>query len=118
MAEIEHDTGKQAPTRTAHLLYLLHALSPFTLWSLSLVAVIIGAINRDAVRGSWVETHYAWLLSTFIRGIVLFVALTVVFFISIIGILFIWLLWFALTVWYLYRVIRGWMRLNDGKPAP
>ena len=26
--------------------------------------------------------------------------------------------WFVLTVWYLYRVIRGWLRLNDGKAAP
>ena len=118
MADIEHGSGQSAPTRTAHILYLMHALSPFTLWSLSVVAVIVGAVNRDSVRGTWVETHYAWLLSTFIRGIVLVVVLTTLFFISIIGILFIWILWFALTAWYLYRVIRGWLRLNDGKPAP
>ena len=117
MTEIEHDSGR-APTRTAHILYLLHALSPFTLWSLSLVAVIIGAVHRDAVRGTWVETHYAWLLGTFIRGIVLLVGLTILFVLSIVGILLLWLLWAGLTIWYLYRVIRGWLRLNDGKPAP
>ena len=41
-----------------------------------------------------------------------------IFFLSIVGILFIGLLWFVLTVWYLWRVIKGWMRLADGNPAP
>jgi uncharacterized membrane protein len=118
MTEIEHGSGTPAPTRTAHILYLLHALSPFTLWSLSVVAVIIGAINRDSVRGTWVETHYAWLLATFIRGIVLLVVLTTLFVLSVVGILLLWLLWAGLTIWYLYRVIRGWLRLNDNQPAP
>jgi uncharacterized membrane protein len=118
MTEIEHGSGTPAPTRTAHILYLLHALSPFTLWSLSVVAVIIGAINRDSVRGTWVETHYAWLLATFIRGIVLLVVLTTLFILSVVGILLLWLLWAGLTIWYLYRVIRGWLRLNDNQPAP
>ena len=118
MADVEHDTGAPAPTSMGHVMYALHALAPFTLWSLAVVAVILGAINRDSVRGTWVESHYAFLLSTFWKGIILVVVLTVIFFISIVGIFFLWLLWFALTVWYLYRVIRGWLRLNDGQPAP
>ena len=40
------------------------------------------------------------------------------FFVSIVGILLLWLPWGALTIWYLYRVIRGWLRLNDRRPAP
>jgi uncharacterized membrane protein len=118
MADIEHDSGTAAPTRTAHILYALHVLAPFTMWTLALLAVILGAINREAVRGTWVESHYSWLASTFWRGILLVVGLTIVFVLSLVGILFLWLLWFILTVWYLYRVIRGWMRLGDGKPAP
>ena len=118
MTEIEHDPGRTAHTRTAHILYLLHALSPFTLWSLSLIAVIIGAFSRDAVRGTWVESHYSWLLSTFIWGIVWLVVASIVFIVTVIGVFLLWLPWGLLTIWYLYRVIRGWLRLNDGKPAP
>jgi uncharacterized membrane protein len=109
---------QKAPTTVAHGLYILHVLAPFTLWTLALIAVIFGAINRSSVQGTWVESHYQWLSSTFWRGIGLVIVLTVIFFLSIIGILFIWLLWFGLTVWYLWRVIKGWMRLFDGKPAP
>ena len=118
MTEIEHDAGRVAPTRTAHILYLMHAISPFTLWSLSLLAVIVGAIHRDSVRGSWVETHYSYLLRTFMWGLVWLVILTVVFTITVIGIFLLFIPWFVLTVWYLYRVIRGWLRLNDNRPAP
>jgi uncharacterized membrane protein len=118
MTEIEHEPGRPMPTTTAHVLYAMHALSPFTLWSLSLLAVIIGAFVRDDSRGTWLETHYSYLLRTFLWGILWVVLLTVIFFITVIGILLLWLPWGILTVWYLYRVIRGWLRLNDRRPAP
>lgn len=118
MTEIDGATGRPAPTNVAHIMYALHAVSPFTLWTLSLLAVIVGAITRDSVRGSWVETHYAYLLSTFLWGILWLVVLTIVFVVTLIGMLFLWLPWGVLTIWYLYRVIRGWLRLNDGRPAP
>ena len=105
-------------TTNAQILYILHALAPFTLWTLALVAVIIGAIGRDNVRGTWVETHYSWLARTFVWGIVWVVVLTVVFVVTVVGIFLVWIPWGILTIWYLYRVIRGWLRLNDGLPAP
>ena len=33
-----------------------------------------------------------------------------------IGMLVLWILPVAVLVWYLYRVIKGWLRLNDLKP--
>ena len=118
MTEIEHEAARTPPTGTAHVLYILHAISPFTLWTLALVALIIGAVARDNVRGTWVETHYSWLARTCIWGIVWLVLFTVIFFVTVIGILLLWIPWGILTIWYLYRVIRGWLRLNDGLPAP
>ena len=118
MTEIEHDTGRAPSTTTLHILYAMHAISPFTLWSLSLLAVIIGAFTRGSVQGTWAETHYSWLLRTFAWGILWAVVVTIVFVITVIGIFLLWLPWAILTIWYLYRVIRGWLRLNDGKPAP
>jgi len=118
MTEIEHDSGRTPPTGTAHVLYILHAISPFTLWILALVALVVGAVDRDHVRGTWVETHYSWLARTCIWGLVWLAVFTVLFTMTIIGIVFLWLPWGILTIWYLYRVIRGWLRLNDWRPAP
>jgi uncharacterized membrane protein len=118
MTEIEHDTATTPPTGTAHVLYILHAISPFTLWILALVALIIGAVDRDKVRGTWVESHYSWLARTCIWGLVWLAVFTVLFVMTIVGIVLLWLPWGILTIWYLYRVIRGWLRLNDRRPAP
>jgi len=112
------DPRASPPTGTAHILYLMHAISPFTLWTLALLALLVGAFTRDSVRGTWVETHYAWLLRTCLWGLLWLVVMSVLFFITIVGILLVWIPWGILTLWYLYRVIRGWLRLNDGKPAP
>ena len=105
-------------TGTANVLYLLHALAPFTLWSLALIAVGLGAVFRDSVRGTWVETHYSWLARTFGWGLLILVAVTILFVMTIIGIFLVWIPWGLLTIWYLYRVVRGWLLLADRKPAP
>jgi uncharacterized membrane protein len=119
MAEtLEHDTGKPPSLTHLTVLYQMHAISPFTYWTLSLVAVIIGAMARDNVRGTWVETHYSWLARTFFWGLLWLVIITFVLVLSIVGILLLWVAWGILTIWYLYRVIRGWLRLNDRLPAP
>ncbi len=105
-----------------HVLYLLHALAPFTMWTLALVAVIIGAVKRDGYRGTWAETHVAWLSRTFWWGLLWFAVAGLVtfllFFIILIGWLLIWVPFTALFIWYLYRVMGGWLLLSDRKPAP
>ena len=35
-----------------HVMYGLHALAPFTMWTLAIVAMIIGLVKRDDVRGT------------------------------------------------------------------
>jgi len=105
-------------TTNLQVLYILHTLSPFTYWTLALVAVIIGAIARGNVRGTWLETHYSYPARTFWWGLLWLVIFTVVFTVTVIGIWLLFIPWGILTIWYLYRVIRGWLRLNDGQPAP
>ena len=100
------------------ILYILHAIAPFTLWTLALVAVILGAFLDGPARGTFMESHYAWLRRTFFYGLGWLVLGTIVFVLSVVGIFLLWALWGGLTIWYLYRVIRGWLRLNDHQPAP
>jgi len=103
-----------------HVLYALHALAPFTFWILAVVAMIVGMIKRDDVRGTWVDTHYSWLSRTFWWGILWAIAAWTVFwlgtFITLgLGAFVLWILPLAVLIWYLYRVIKGWLRLNDLK---
>ena len=108
-------------TTTTQVLYVLHGLAPFTAWTLAVVAIIVAIFARDSVRGTYLESHMSWLGRTFWWGLLWMVVLglaTVVMVLTVILIPLAWLLWAVLFVWYLYRVIRGWLLLNDGKPAP
>lgn len=102
------------------IMYILHALAPFTMWTLAVVAMIIGLIKRDDVRGSWLDSHYAWMSRTFWWGILLAIAAWAIFWVLGlltlgIGMAVLWILPVAVVIWYLYRVIKGWLALNDRK---
>ncbi len=43
-----------------HVMYGLHALAPFTMWTLAIVAMIIGLVKRDDVRGTWFDSLYEY----------------------------------------------------------
>lgn len=118
MTDIDATSGRPVSTTGLHILYILHAIAPFTLWTFSLVAVIMGAFMRDSARGTYLESHYSWLLRTFCWGLLWLVIVTVIFTLTIVGIFILFIPWAILTVWYLYRVIRGWLRLNEGRSAP
>jgi uncharacterized membrane protein len=107
-------------TRLAYVLYGLHAAAPFTMWILAAVAIIVGMIKRDEVRGTFLDSHFSWLSRTFWWGllwIVVCTALTALMFLTIILIPVYWVPFTVLFIWYLYRVIKGFLRLNDGLAA-
>ena len=106
--------------RLAQVLYILHALAPFTAWLLAIIAIVLGMAKRDDVRGTFLDSHFSWLSRTFWWGlvwIVVFGILSVLFFITVILIPLAYLLYLGLFVWYLYRVVKGWTRLNKGQPV-
>ena len=103
-----------------HIMYDLHALAPFTMWTLAIVAMIIGLVKRDDVRGTWLDSHYDYLSRTFWWGILWAVLAWATFWILGlvtfgIGMMVLWVLPVAVLVWDLYRVVKGWLRLNDKK---
>ncbi len=105
---------------TLHILYVLHGLAPFTLWTLAIVAMVVGAIKRDDVRGTWLDTHYSWLSRTFWFGLLWWLVAWGVFWVLGlltlgIGMIVLWIFPLGVFVWYLYRVVFGWLRLNDNK---
>jgi uncharacterized membrane protein len=106
--------------RLAHVLYILHALAPFTAWLLAVIAIVLGMAKRDDVRGTWLDSHFSWLSRTFWWGLLWIVVcglVTALMFFTLLLIPLMWLPFTLLFIWYLYRVIKGWLRLNDGRPV-
>ena len=109
-----------------NVIYLLHAFSlltgilgaatvigAFLIGWPSIIAVILNYLKRSDVRGTWLESHFRWQIRTFWFGL-LWVALCGLFVVGTlgIGILIAWLPLLIITIWFIYRIVRGWMALN------
>jgi uncharacterized membrane protein len=81
----------------------------------SIVAVIINYVKRGEARGTWVESHYRWQIRTFWYALLWFLVGWALI-LTIVGVLVGVPVLIALTVWLIYRIARGWLRLNDRQP--
>jgi uncharacterized membrane protein len=82
----------------------------------SIIAVILNYVKRSEARGTWLQSHFRWQIRTFWYGL-LWVCLCVLFVIMTlgIGILIAWLPLGIVGLWFVYRIIRGWAALRDGR---
>ncbi len=83
----------------------------------SIIGVILNYVKKSEAQGTWLESHFRWQIRTFWFG-VLWAGLCVLFVIFTLGIglLIVWLPAIAITIWVIYRVVRGWIRLRDEQP--
>ena len=137
-----------------HLMYALHAVSgligvtssstvvgAFVFGLPSIIAILMNYARRDAVRGSWLDSHFEWQRRTFwaalVIGLVIFGGAFVLVILGVLSLAstpitggagalgaggafvgaFAALVLgaFIAGVWILYRVIRGWLALGNGR---
>lgn len=116
--------------RVAHVVYGLHAfglaigafgaasvVGSFLFGWPSIIAVIINYVKRNEVRGTWLESHFSWQIRTFWYAL-LWAVVAGLLVLTVIGIPVALGMFFVLGLWAIYRIARGWMRLNDHQPMP
>ncbi|MEQ1678988.1 MAG: hypothetical protein ABL950_00040 [Nitrospira sp.] len=83
----------------------------------SIIAVILNYIKRSEARGTWLDSHFRWQIRTFWFGL-LWISLCGAFIIATLGIglLFMWLPIGLVGLWFVYRIIRGWVTLSERRP--
>lgn len=83
----------------------------------SIIAVVLNYIKRSEARGTWLESHFRWQIRTFWFGL-LWMSLCGAFIIATLGIglLFMWLPITLVGLWFVYRIVRGWVTLSDRRP--
>jgi uncharacterized membrane protein len=120
--------------RTVHIVYALHALGlaigafgaatvlgSFLFGWPSIIAVIINYVKRSEARGTWLESHFSWQIRTFWFALLwaVFVGLVSLPLTVILVGVGTWVAgMFVLGVWAIYRIARGWMRLNSHQSMP
>lgn len=100
----------QSGKKVATLVYALQAAS-FLLGVTFIVGVIINYVKKEDVVGTWLESHFRWQIRTFWFSL-LWAVLGVITAMIVVGYFII----IANLIWVIYRIVKGWLRLNDGKP--
>ena len=106
-----------------HISYALHAIvavgavlpsfQPSIL--LLVVAFILDMMKKGDAQGTWQESHFSWRIRSVVwAGILYVVTIPLWILLLVPG----WIAWAAISVWFLYRVVRGWMALSDRRPMP
>ena len=118
------NTARDASLRLiGHISYALHAVVaigavlPGVQGSivLLLVAFVLDLVKRDDAIGSWQESHFRWRIRSVMWAGLLYVVTIPLWLLFIIpG----WIAWGVISIWFLYRIIRGWLALNDRRPMP
>lgn len=134
MTDIDGKTLNPLPAEDlvtlTHIIYGLHAFSALTGltsaafivtaflsgWP-SIIAVIINYVKRDAVRGTFLDSHFSWQIRTFWWALGLFVVASLMI-VTIIGAVVGLPLMLLTGLWVLYRIVRGWIALAKRKAMP
>lgn len=92
------------------IVYVLQAASLLTSGMTLFAGVIINYVRRDDVRGTWLESHFRWQIRTFWFWL-LWTAIGAVTTIFLVG----WAILTAAMLWLIYRVVKGWLYLSEGR---
>ena len=121
------------PTTSAVVVYILFAIAAiagiaghgflvgaplFTI--LGVIGVIVAYVSRSEARGTWLESHFAWLIRTFWWSLLWNCLGWLVFWVFVwilIGVPIAWAIWVATTIWVVYRVVKGYLRLQRSEPV-
>ena len=109
MSELK-TTDEQSLKTLTTVIYILQALS-FFLGITAIIAVIINYVRIDAVRGSWLESHFRWQIRTFWFALLWSVIATITIVIGV-GVF----IYVIVYIWIIYRIVKGWLNLNDRLP--
>ncbi len=101
------DEANKTLTTVIYALYASSILVGVTI----LVAIVMNYVKRDDVAGTWLESHFRWQIRTFWFGL-LWSVLGVLSLVVVVG----FAVLFANLVWFIYRIVKGWIRLNEGRP--
>ena len=100
-----------------HAVVALGALLPGVQAStvLLLVAFILDMVKRGDAHGSWQASHFGWRIRSVLWAGGLYAVTAPLWFLLIApG----WIAWAIISVWFAYRIVRGWLALNDRRPMP
>ena len=97
-----------------HLVVAVAAVLPGAQVSIALLAIalVIDLVKRSEAVNTWQESHFSWRIRSVIWAGILYLRT------SWLWLLFIvpgWIAWGLISIWFLYRIVKGMVRMNAGR---
>jgi uncharacterized membrane protein len=99
-----------------HLIVALGAVIPGGQFGalLLVVALVIDLVKKDEAQGTWQASHFSWRIRSVIWAGILYVVTIPLWLLFIIpG----YLAWAIISIWFLYRIVRGMIAMNSSQPV-
>ena len=84
---------------------------------MSFIPLIINYVKRPYTEGTLVYSHHTWMIRSF-WFYILWMVVAGVLWLTIIRIPLAWVIGIAAWVWKAYRLIKGFVDLNNNRPMP
>ena len=112
------DNNAQQAKTLAWWLYLIHGASfAFSLGAFSFIPLIINYLKRGDAAGTFVYSHHSWQIRSF-WWYVFWVVVGAILWVTLIGIPVAVVVWGLAWLWKAYRLLRGFIDLNNNNPMP
>ena len=82
---------------------------------LLIVALIIDLVKKADAQGTWQASHFAWRIRTVIWAGLLYVITIPLWLLFVLPGM---LAWALISIWFLYRVVKGMVRMNASQAMP
>ena len=120
---IDVDAQDRSLKTVGHISYLLHAIVaigavlPGVQGSIGLlvIAFVIDLVKRGDASGTWQESHFRWRIRSVLWAGGLYLLTSPLWLLLLApG----WIAWTLISLWFLYRIVRGWINLNNRVAMP
>ncbi|MFT3717774.1 DUF4870 family protein [Pseudorhodoferax sp.] len=120
--EVKDDQQAQQLKTIGWVSYLLHlivavaAVVPGAQPSIALliVALVIDLVKKPDAEGTWQASHFSWRIRSVLwAGVLYLVTLPLYLLLYLPGAI----AWLVISVWFLYRIVRGMVDMNASRPV-
>ena len=114
---IEPDEGLKTWGWVSYILHLVVAVAavlPGAQVSITLlvVALVIDLVKRGDAANTWQASHFRWRIRSVLWAGILYVLTAWLWLVFILpG----WIAWGLISIWFLYRIVKGMVSMNAGR---
>ena len=83
--------------------------------ALLIVALVIDLVKKSEAEGTWQASHFSWRIRTVIWAAILYLLTAPLWLAFLVPGM---MAWIAISIWFLYRIVRGMVAMNANQALP